>query len=586
MSDTLERYRKVEYELPANNLRWALFGAGLENLGRDGKPVSVPMPEIGPDELLARVDAVGLCFSDIKLITQGPNHPRISGRDLANDPTVPGHEASLTIVRVGDNLKDRFHVGERYLIQADVFYKGVSMAFGYVIPGALQQFTVITKEIIEGDEGCYLLPVKETDGYAEVALSEPWACVVASHRLAHREALKPCGTTWFIGADPVYVAQCSLGDIFSEQGAPRRVIMSKLTGHVKGQLVEASSCRGFDLIYTDDVSNPDRLVREYTGGRGFDDIVILGTPSPELVETVSKELANGGILAIVAETPLSRKVQVDVGRVHYDGLHLVGTTTRNVADAYKMERNSEFKPDGKAWIIGAGGPMGQMHTQMAASSDKGPKLVVASDIDDHRLGEIAGRFGEMALARGAELATLNPKLIDPASFEENLTTLTAGERFDDVVVMAPVPALIEQGAEWLGVGGILNIFAGVPRGTLATLDVSDVYLKGVRYVGSSGSLLADLKYTLEQTQTGALSPNHSVAAIGGIGAAQEGLKAVKEGSFPGKVVIWPQLTDLPLVPLVRLGEHMPEVAEKLTPAQMWTKEAEDQLLRSLLKLDR
>lgn len=130
MSDVLERYRKVDYELPEHNLRWALYGAGLENLGRDGKPVSVPMPEIGPDELLACVDAVGLCFSDIKLITQGPNHPRISGRDLANDPTVPGHEASLTIVRVGDNLKDRFHVGERYLIQADVFHKGVSMAFG------------------------------------------------------------------------------------------------------------------------------------------------------------------------------------------------------------------------------------------------------------------------------------------------------------------------------------------------------------------------------------------------------------------------------------------------------------------------
>lgn len=266
MSDVLERYRKVDYELPEHNLRWALYGAGLENLGRDGKPVSVPMPEIGPDELLARVDAVGLCFSDIKLITQGPNHPRISGRDLANDPTVPGHEASLTIVRVGDNLKDRFHVGERYLIQADVFHKGVSMAFGYVIAGALQQFTVITKEIIEGDEGCYLLPVNDTDGYAEVALSEPWACVVASHRLTHRETLKPRGTTWFIGADPGYVAQCSLGDVFSEEGAPRRVIMSKLTGELKGQLIDASSCKGFDLIYADDVPDLGHLVRDTQEG--------------------------------------------------------------------------------------------------------------------------------------------------------------------------------------------------------------------------------------------------------------------------------------------------------------------------------
>lgn len=585
MSDVLERYEKADYDLPKHNLRWALYGAGLESLGKDGKPVSVQMPEIGPDELLARVDAVGLCFSDIKLITQGAQHPRISGRDLENDPTVPGHEASLTIVKVGEELKDRFSVGERYLIQADVFYKGTSMAFGYVLPGALQQYTVISKPIIEGDEGCYLIPVRGEDGYAEVALSEPWACVVASLRITHRETFKPMGSAWVIGADPSYSAQCSLGDIFAEEGGPRRVVMSNITGALRSQLAGESSRRGYDLIYADDVSDADRLVCEYANGRGFDDIVILGTPSPELFEQVSKTLGKGGILAILAETPLSRRVQVDVGRVHYDGLHFVGTTTRSVADAYKTQRGSDLKANGKAWIIGAGGPMGQMHTQIAASKKNGPSLVVASDIDDKRLGELSGRFGEMALERGADLVTLNPKTIDAESFDETLKTLTAGQRFDDVIVMAPVPALIEQGADWVADGGVLNIFAGVPRGTMATLDVSATYLKGVRYVGSSGSLISDLRYTLEQTQKGELSPNHSVAAIGGIQAAQEGLRAVKEGAFPGKVVIWPQLQDLPLIPLVRLGEYLPQVAEKLTPSQMWTKEAEEELLRSQLKLD-
>lgn len=585
MTDVLKKYREVDYDLPKNNLRWALYGAGLDNLGKDGKPVSVPMPEIGPDELLARVDAVGLCFSDIKLITQGPQHPRISGRDLANDPTVPGHEASLTIVKVGEELKDRFKVGEKYLIQADVFYKGISMAFGYVLPGALQQYTVIGKEIIDGDEGCYLIPVREEDGYAEVALSEPWACVVASLRITHRETFKPMGSAWVIGADQSYSAQCSLGDIFAEEGGPRRIVMSNVTGALRNELANESKRRGYDLIYADDVSDAERLVCEYANNRGFDDIVILGTPSPELFEQVSKTLAKDGILAILAETPMSRKVQVDVGRVHYDRLHFVGSTTRNVADAYKVERDSDFKVDGKAWIIGAGGPMGQMHTQIAASKTNGPSLVVASDIDDRRLEELVRRFSEMAVERGAKFVTINPKTVDPKSFDETLETLTAGHRFDDVVVMAPVPALIEQGADWLADGGVLNIFAGVPRGTIANLDVSATYLRGVRYVGSSGSSISDLKYTLEQTQKGELATNHSVAAIGGINAAQEGLRAVQDGSFPGKVVIWPQLEDLPLIPLTRLGEYLPNVAEKLTPAQMWTREAEDELLRSQLKLD-
>ncbi len=602
MSDVLERYQKADYPLPQYNLSWRLYGAGLENLGRNGKPVRLEMPDIGPGELLARVDAVGLCFSDVKLISQGPKHPRVSGRDLLNDPTVPGHEASLTIVKVGEDLRDRFHVGERYLIQADVFYKGVSMAFGYVQRGALQQFTIIGKEIIEGDEGCYLLPVRDSDGYAEVALSEPWACVVAAYRITHREALKPNGTAWFVSADPDYAQRCSLGNVFSDEGAPSKVLVSGLSGALYDQLVAESVKRGFELIDVgglgdaDSVggadgrgdlgvgSELDRLAGEYGAGQGFDDIVVLGVPAPEFVEHASRHLANGGIFAIIATSPMARRVQIDVGRVHYDGLHFVGTQSGSIADAYKMQRSSQLKDGGNAWIIGAGGPMGQMHTQVAVSGKPGPALVLATDIDDERLSEIEDRFGEMASERRTQLLTLNPKTLDPKGFDNAVAELTGSGKFDDVVVMAPVPALIEQGADFVADGGVLNIFAGVPRGTIANLDISAVYLHGTRWVGSSGSRISDLQYTLEQTQKGELSPNHSVAAIGGVNAAAEGIRAVKEGSFPGKIVIWPQLVDLPLIPLPRLAEYLPNVAAKLTPSGMWTKEAEDELLRSQLRL--
>jgi len=605
MSDVLERYKKADYPLPPHNLSWRLYGAGLENLGRNGKPVRLEMPDIGPGELLARVDAVGLCFSDVKLISQGPKHPRVSGRDLLNDPTVPGHEASLTIVKVGEDLRDRFHVGERYLIQADVFYKGVSMAFGYVQRGALQQFTIIGREIIDGDEGCYLLPVRGSDGYAEVALSEPWACVVAAYRITHREALKPRGTAWFVAADPGYAQKCSLGNVFSDEGAPRRVLLSGLSGALYDQLVAESAKRGFELIDVDAVGGgrsagdtggaagagcgagglePDRLAGEYGVTQGFDDIVVLGVPAPEFVEQASKHLANGGIFAIIATSPMARRVQIDVGRVHYDGLHFVGTPSGSVADAYKMQRSSQLKDGGSAWIIGAGGPMGQMHAQVSVSGTSGPALVLATDIDDERLSEVEARFGEMASAKGTRMVTLNPKKVDSTEFDNTVAELTGSGKFDDVVVMVPVPALIEQGADFVAGGGVLNIFAGVPRGTMAGLDISAVYLNGTRWVGSSGSRISDLQYTLEQTQKGELSPNHSVAAIGGVNAAAEGIRAVKEGLFPGKIVIFPQLVDLPLIPLPRMAEYLPNVAEKLTPAGMWTKEAEDELLRSHLKL--
>ncbi len=157
-------------DLPQEILSWQLKGSGLDNLGVKGRPDTVPFPAYSEENLIARVDAVGLCFSDIKLLTAGSTHPRIEGRDLAKNPTVPGHEVAMTIVGVGDAWKGKFKLGSRYIIQADIFYKGKGVAFGYAIPGGLSQYVVIGKEILEGDEGCYLLPVHEETGYAEAAL--------------------------------------------------------------------------------------------------------------------------------------------------------------------------------------------------------------------------------------------------------------------------------------------------------------------------------------------------------------------------------------------------------------------------------
>ena len=79
------------------NRIWPLYGAGLENLGKNGKMIEKPVPEYGPDELLVRHDACGLCFSDIKVIRLGQEHPRIY-RDMKDDPIVLGHEVSMTVV--------------------------------------------------------------------------------------------------------------------------------------------------------------------------------------------------------------------------------------------------------------------------------------------------------------------------------------------------------------------------------------------------------------------------------------------------------------------------------------------------------
>ncbi|MEN6370722.1 MAG: alcohol dehydrogenase catalytic domain-containing protein [Armatimonadota bacterium] len=571
MNDKVKQYKKANGELPSENLAWRLYGAGVENFGDNGKPAVLPMPKYGPDELLSRVDAIGICFSDIKLINQGSNHPRITGRDLVNDPATPGHEVSLTIVGVGDNLKSRFAVGEKYVVQADVFYKGASIAYGYVLPGGMQQYGVIGKEIINGDEGCYLLPVKPDTGYAAAALSEPWACVVASYRIEPRRAMKQGGVALFVGP-PSHVHYYP-----SIESRPSKVILADT-----GDSINPADFEGAEVIVINTIEGPEltALSEERTGGRGFDDIFVLGQTDPKLIEQLSKHLASGGFLDIISTTHMAGPVAVDVGRVHYDGTMLVGG--RDIDEGYKNTSDSELTPGGCVWFIGAAGPMGQMHVERAVSMKNGPGKILATDVDSSRLSALRDRVAGIAEKNGIDIRFVNPAEVGDAELEAIRDGLTGGAGFSDIVVLAPVPALIEQAAPYLGNGGKMNIFAGVPRGTIANFDVSPVYLWGVRYYGSSGSKLSDLKYTLSEAEKGNLPTNRSVAAIGGINAVGDGIKAVKEARFPGKTVIFPQIKDLPLTALADLGSVLPSVYEKLEDGQFWTKEAEEELFGLML----
>lgn len=93
-----------------------LDGTGFEHL----VVRTLPTPRPGPSQLLARVDAAGVCTLMIKIIEQGPRHPVLYGWDVASYPLVLGDESSITLVGIGERLRGRYHVGERYVIQAAV----------------------------------------------------------------------------------------------------------------------------------------------------------------------------------------------------------------------------------------------------------------------------------------------------------------------------------------------------------------------------------------------------------------------------------------------------------------------------------
>lgn len=564
----LNNYRRVVAPLPVTYRLWPLYGAGFENMGREGKPIEVPMPAYGPDELLVRHDACGLCFSDIKVIAQGQNHPRIL-RDMRTEPVVLGHEVSMTIVGVGENLSGQYHVGDRLTLETDILVKGKFLAYGYWFQGGLSQYSVIGPDIYASDLGNNLIPVQPDKGYAEIALTEPWACVVAAYTLNYRTGLKPGGAAWIIGTEADKPYTISAG--FDAAAHPARLLLTDVPSAFAAWIETRAKELGVEVISVPDVTAPPV---EFV-----DDIVLLGGDA-DLIEKVSPRLNQFGIIALMADMPLSRSVNVDVGRIHYHRWVYVGSTSMDIARAYSdVPVRANLRTGGKAWFVGAGGPMGRMHVQRAIEFKNPPAVIVCSDVSDMRLGELCKAFADQARERGIQFVCLNPT--DTAGYAAGMAAFQKAG-FDDIVVLAPVPAVIAEAYSHLSPLGVMNVFAGVARGTLAALDLSGAYLLGARVIGHSASLMSDFELVLDKTNSGELSPNRSVAAIGSLSAARDGLKAVKEAILAGKVVIYPNIKELPLTTLVELKEKLPTVYARLNAHGEWTNEAEEEFLRQML----
>jgi len=256
----------------------------------------------------------------------------------------------------------------------------------------------------------------------------------------------------------------------------------------------------------------------------------------------------------------------------------VGTRDLDLASAYGTQRNRcEMRAGGTTVFIGAGGPMGQMHVQRALELPDGPQVVIATEVSDDRLDTLKGMFAPLAAKQGRTLHLFNPTN-STRSFHDFVMDVTGGLGADDVVVSVPVAGLMEEGDTVMKPDGMLVLFAGVPNGTYGSVDLSRVYLANAQYTGTSGLTIADQSLVMERRVAGTLSPGRSVAAIGGLETAAQAIQSVMDGRYPGKVVVFPQLRNLPLTSLKELKERLPEVAAKLGEDLMWTPEAEEVLI--------
>jgi threonine dehydrogenase-like Zn-dependent dehydrogenase len=145
--------------------------------------------------------------------------------------------------------------------------------------------------------------------------------------------------------------------------------------------------------------------------------------------------------------------------------------------------------------------------------------------------------------------------------------------------MAPVPALVTDAVAKTAPGGRINLFAGVPVDVDGTLDLDRYVREGLYLFGTSGSTVEDMRVVLRRIASGELDTDVSLSAVSGLAGALDGLAAVKAQSVAGKIVVYPHLRDLGLVPLERLGEVCPAAAARLRDG-VWTKEAEAELIKA------
>ena len=532
----------------------------------------VPLP--GPTQLVVKVEAVGICFSDTKLLKAFSTHLRKAevsgGLDEAalaeipsyvpgELPTVPGHEVAGRIVAVGAAVA-RHTVGERVLVQTDYRHlptPGSNAAFGYNFEGGLQEYVLLDERMIiePGTGERFLIRVGEEPAGSAIALLEPWACVEASYASRQRATLAPAGRLLVV-ADAAHTI-AGLTPLLA--AATPGTVTAVVADDAQGTALRAVAVPGAPEVAF--AADADTLPAE-----SFDDIIYFGADA-DRIEQLQGLLAPRGVIDIVlGGGRIGRPVSVDVGRIHYDLTRWVGTTGATAADGYAMApADGELRAGDRVAVIGAAGPMGFMHVVRTASSAVSGLTLTAVDIDDARLAHLADVAGPLAAARGI-----------PAIFLNSRTT-QAEPGFSYVAVMVPAPPLVTEAVNLAGDGGRINIFAGFAAGTRASLDLDAVLAKGVYLFGTSGSQIPDMKAVLQKLEQGDLDTNISVDAITGMEGVTEALAAVEARTTGGKIVVYPALHELGMVRLSALAERFPGAAAVLQDG-CWTRAAEDALL--------
>jgi threonine dehydrogenase-like Zn-dependent dehydrogenase len=334
--------------LPQEMRAVVLDGPGFSHLGVR----NVPTPRPGPQQMLARVDAAGICTSLIKLIEQGSSHPLLSGWDITRFPLILGDEGSVTLVEVGADLRGRYSSGERYVVQPAVDTapinhreryrneaRGVNkVAVGYTLGGHLAEYILVTEEILAAN--C-LLPIPDaTLPYAHAALSEPFSCVISAqdHHVHLTQGssvgprsvikgLKPGGVTVILGAGVMGRMHLALAMSYRPRALVAADLLESRLNLVRSLFGARAEALGIALRTLNPASeNLQQAVSELTHYAGADDVIV-AVGSRQAIADGEGLLGRGAVLNLFGGLKKGEDtVGFDTGLVHYKEINITGSS--------------------------------------------------------------------------------------------------------------------------------------------------------------------------------------------------------------------------------------------------------------------
>ncbi|MGW0860080.1 zinc-binding dehydrogenase [Streptomyces sp. NPDC002690] len=255
-----------------------MLAARLHVPSRTLRVEEVPRPQPGPGQVLVKVEAAGVCLSDVHLIG-GSLTPQL----LEGDTVTLGHEVSGTIAEAGEGVTS-WVPGQRVVLYAGETRDGVTHTRGVDYDGGWAQYALSSEDALT------LLPDAipfDQGAIIPDAVSTPWGAITATAAVRPAEAVG----VWGAGGLGIHAVQ-----LLRAVGAyPIVAVDPNPTAR------QRALAAGADLVLDSAAPDLAERVAAVTGGAGlaaaFD---FAGVPAVR--EQALTALAKGGRLVLVGLT--------------------------------------------------------------------------------------------------------------------------------------------------------------------------------------------------------------------------------------------------------------------------------------------